>query len=85
MGALNKNVILEAPINTGSNFFNYKSTFSAVLFALGVVITTCCTSMMDQISDGGRLKNSSLCKKLEKNKLNFPSSRMADSKKLCFY
>lgn len=76
LGAIDgKHVVLQAPIHTGSDFFNYKSTFSIVLFA--VVDAHYNFMYVDvggqgRISDGGIFKNCSLYKKLEKNELRFP-------------
>ncbi|KAL4104375.1 hypothetical protein QTP88_019676 [Uroleucon formosanum] len=64
IGALDgKHVVIEAPPNSGSLYFNYKKTFSIVLLALG------------KNSDGGILSNSYLGKALEKNKLNIPNEQ----------
>nr|CAI5865066.1 unnamed protein product [Callosobruchus analis] len=71
-----KHVVLQAPINTGSEFFNYKSTFSIVLMA--VVDADYCFTFADvgcqgRISDGGVIKNTSFYKKLQGNELHLPS------------
>lgn len=73
-----KHVVLQAPINTGSEFFNYKSTFSIVLMA--VVDADYCFTFADvgcqgRISDGGVMKNTSFYKKLQENELHLPSNR----------
>lgn len=79
LGALDgKHVVLQAPINTGSEFFNYKSTFSLVLFALvdaDYNFLYVEAGGQGRISDGGIFKNSSLYKKVEKKELNFPQSK----------
>lgn len=76
LGALDgKHVVLQAPINTGSEFFNYKSTFSVVLFALvdaNYNFLYVDAGGQGRISDGGIFKNCSLYKKLERNDLNLP-------------
>ncbi|KAK9879480.1 hypothetical protein WA026_023338 [Henosepilachna vigintioctopunctata] len=76
LGSLDgKHVILQAPLNTGSEFFNYKSTFSVVLFALvdaNYKFLYVDAGGQGRISDGGIFKNCSLYTKLERNKLNFP-------------
>nr|CAI5842446.1 unnamed protein product [Callosobruchus analis] len=71
-----KHVVLQAPINTGGEFFNYKSTFSIVLMA--VVDADYCFTFADvgcqgRISDGGVIKNTSFYKKLQGNELHLPS------------
>ncbi|KAL4089516.1 hypothetical protein QTP88_024537 [Uroleucon formosanum] len=79
IGALDgKHVVIEAPPNSGSLYFNYKKTFSIVLLALvdaqykfiAVDIGT-----YGKNSDGGILSHSNMGKALEKNKMNIPSDR----------
>jgi hypothetical protein len=84
LGALDgKHVVLQAPINTGSEFFNYKSTFSIVLFALvdaDYNFLYVDAGGQGRISDGGIFKNCSLYKKLQKNNLNFPQAAPLDGR-----
>lgn len=73
-----KHVVLQAPFNTGSDFYNYKSSFSIVLMAL--VDADCCFQYVDvgcqgRISDGGVFRNTNLFKKLSENNLNFPERK----------
>jgi len=67
-----KHVVLQAPFNSGSEFFNYKSTFSIVLFALvdanyNFIFVDC--GCQGKISGGGVLKNSELFKNMENQSL----------------
>lgn len=76
LGAIDgKHVILQAPFNTGSEFFNYKSSFSIVLFALvdaNYNFLYVNAGGQGRISDGGIFQNCSLYRKLLANDLNFP-------------
>ncbi|XP_060877917.1 putative nuclease HARBI1 [Metopolophium dirhodum] len=76
LGALDgKHILLQAPINSGSEFFNYKGHFSIVLMALVdanysfIYINAGCQG---RISDGGVFKNTDLWKRLENKSLNLP-------------
>nr|XP_022906000.1 protein ALP1-like [Onthophagus taurus] len=68
VGALDgKHVVIQAPRKSGSEFYNYKSTFSIVLMA--VVDADYCFTFADvgcqgRISDGGVIRNTSFFKKL---------------------
>nr|CAI5819400.1 unnamed protein product [Callosobruchus analis] len=75
IGALDgKHVILSSPIHSGSEFINYKGTFSIVMMAL--VDAEYCfyvdIGCQGQISDGDVFRNTSLFKKLEGGNLNVP-------------
>ncbi|XP_031346802.1 protein ANTAGONIST OF LIKE HETEROCHROMATIN PROTEIN 1-like [Photinus pyralis] len=76
LGAIDgKHVVLVSPTNSGSEFINYKGTFSIVLMAL--VDANYCFTYADvgcqgRISDGGVFRNTTLFKKMEANELNFP-------------
>ena len=90
LGALDgKHVVLQAPINSGSEFFSYKSTFTIVLFALvdaDYNFLYVNAGGQGRISDGGIFKNCSLYKKLEKNNLNFPEPKsLNDEHKIPYF
>lgn len=76
IGALDgKHVVLESPVHSGSEFFNYKKDFSIVLLALVdadyrfIFADVGCQGRM---SDGGVLRNSILWDKMNDNTLNLP-------------
>ena len=72
-----KHVQLKCRFNSGSYYFNYKSSFSIVLLAL---VDADCKFLYvdvgcnDRISDGGIFRNSSLSNALSLNALNIPLS-----------
>jgi len=71
-----KHVVLQAPFNSGSEFFNYKSSFSVLLFTLvdanySFLFVDC--GCQGRISDGGVFKNSELFKNMENQTLSLPS------------
>lgn len=79
VGALDgKHVVLQAPFNSGSEFFNYKHTFSIVLLGLAdanynfLYVDIGCQG---RISDSGVFKNCSLYKHLQQNNLRFPKPK----------
>lgn len=78
-GALDgKHVILEAPIKSGTEFYNYKQNFSIVLFALVdadynfLFVDVGCQG---RISDGGVFKDTTLYDMIENHTINLPSPR----------
>lgn len=71
-----KHTIIQAPINSGSEFFNYKATFSIVLFALvdaNYNFLFADVGCQGRISDEGVFKNCILYKKLVKGELGIPN------------
>lgn len=77
LGALDgKHVVLEAPIKSGTEFYNYKNFFSIVLFALVdadynfLFVDVGCQG---RISDGGIFKDTKLCEMIEDRTINLPS------------
>ena len=90
LGALDrKHVLIQAPPNSGSNYFNYKKTFSIVLLAL--VDHKYCFSVIDigsygSNSDVGIFRNSALRRKLQNQTLHIPEDRPlvnTDNEALC--
>lgn len=71
-----KHVVLQAPFNSGSDYYNYKGTFSIVLLAVvesDYKFIFANVGCRGRISDGGVFKNTSFYKKLVNNELNLPS------------
>lgn len=71
-----KHIMIQAPNLSGSEFYNYKNSFSIVLFALVdanynfIYVDLGCQG---RISDGGVFKNTTLYKKLQNHALNIPN------------
>nr|XP_022910597.1 uncharacterized protein LOC111421654 [Onthophagus taurus] len=79
IGAIDgKHIMLQAPIHTGTEYYNYKHFFSVVLFALVdanynfIYVDVGCQG---RISDGGVFKHTTLYQKLENRSLNIPNSK----------
>lgn len=71
-----KHVIIQAPIHSGSDYFNYKGSFSIVLFA--VVDSQYCFTYVSvgcqgRLSDGGVFGHSNLNKLLIESQLGVPN------------
>jgi hypothetical protein len=70
-----KHVNIEAPTNSGSVYFNYKKTFSAILLVLvdanyNFIMTD--VGSFRRSSDGGIFSHSALGKRMENSSLNIP-------------
>lgn len=73
-----KHIMLQAPINSGSEYYNYKSYFSIVLFALvdaNYNFIFADVGTQGRISDGGIFKHSLIWKKIQEKSLNFPEPK----------
>lgn len=79
IGAIDgKHCEIVAPPNSGSNYFNYKKTFSVVLLALvdaNYKFVAVDVGSYGKNSDGGIFSSSRLGKALESNSFNIPSSK----------
>ncbi|XP_031328869.1 uncharacterized protein LOC116177118 [Photinus pyralis] len=74
-----KHIMLQAPIQSGSEYYNYKSFHSIVLLALvdgQYNFLFCDVGGQGRISDGGIFKNSLLWRKIEKRELPIPEPRI---------
>ncbi|CAH2002762.1 unnamed protein product [Acanthoscelides obtectus] len=80
VGALDgKHVVLQAPVKSGTEFFNYKSNFSIVLFALvdgDYNFMFADVGCQGRISDGGVFKASKLYQQLTENRLGLPTPEL---------
>lgn len=76
IGAMDeKHVMIQAPGNSGTEYYNYKHFFSIVLFAL--VDVDYCFRYVDigsqgRLSDGGIFKRTTLYKRLEEKSMKIP-------------
>lgn len=78
VGALDgKHVVLESPIHSGSDFYNYKKSFSVVLLALvdaDYLFMFADVGCQGRMSDSGVLRNSILWTKMNESTLNLPQA-----------
>ena len=77
LGQLMGNIVLQAPSNSGSLFYNYKGTHSIVLLA--ACDADYCFTLLDignygRMSDGGVFANSSFGDAMMNDKLSLPDS-----------
>lgn len=73
-----KHVKIQCPPRSGSEYFNYKTYFSIVLFALvdaDYKFLYANVGCQGRISDGGVFNNSALCRMLNNNSLNLPDNK----------
>ncbi|XP_003244309.1 protein ALP1-like [Acyrthosiphon pisum] len=77
IGAIDgKHIVMECPANSGSNYFNYKGTFSIVLLALvdhNYNFTCIDIGSYGSNSDGGIFAKSALKKAIEEHVLHTPT------------
>lgn len=77
LGALDgKHILIKKPQNSGSYYFNYKGTFSVVLFAIvnaNYEFLYVHTGTNGRVSDGGIWSATSIYKRLTLNKLGIPN------------
>ncbi len=77
IGALDgKHVLLQSPINSGSDYFNYKSQFSIVLLALvdaNYNFVFADIGCQGRISDSGVFNDTQLCQMMRDNTLGLPA------------
>lgn len=76
IGALDgKHVVIESPTHSGTEYFNYKKTFSIVLLALvdsKYKFVFADIGSQGRISDGGVFNNCLLWKRIIRNEIDFP-------------
>lgn len=79
VGAIDgKHIVLQSPINSGTEFFNYKSFFSIVLMALvdaNYNFLFADVGCQGRISDGGVLKDSLLYQMMSEGTIGFPKEK----------
>lgn len=73
-----KHVMLQAPIHSGSDFYNYKGFFSIVLFAVvdaHYCFTYVAVGFQGRLSDGGVFECTTFKECMEQSRLNAPKPR----------
>lgn len=79
-----KHVVIHAPSHSGSEYYNYKGTFSIVLMAVcdaDYCIIYSNIGCQERISDGGVFRHTALFEKLENGTLNLPEPETLPMKK----
>ncbi|XP_049808975.1 uncharacterized protein LOC126252150 [Schistocerca nitens] len=76
VGAIDgKHIVLQCPVGSGSEYYNYKGSFSIVLLAVvdaSYNFLYADIGCQGRISDGGVFKNASINELINKKKLNLP-------------
>ncbi|XP_055846366.1 uncharacterized protein LOC129912239 [Episyrphus balteatus] len=90
LGAMDgKHVLITKPPNSGSYFYNYKGTFSVVLFAIvnaNYEFIYVHEGTNGRISDGGVLRRTDFFEKLENHELHIPPpEKLQNSSFVCPY
>ena len=87
IGALDgKHVVIQAPANTGSLYFNYKKTFSIVLMAIcdaNYSFTLVDIGDIGRNSDGGVFANSRMGEAFNDRKLGVPEQQVLQNTNIC--
>nr|CAI5861402.1 unnamed protein product [Callosobruchus analis] len=77
LGAIDgKHIVIQSPLHSGTEFYNYKGTFSVVLMAVvnaNYEFTYVDIGCQGRISDGGVFRNTSFYDKLSKDQLMLPA------------
>ncbi|KAL7637993.1 UNVERIFIED_CONTAM: hypothetical protein RMT77_011606 [Armadillidium vulgare] len=87
IGALDgKHIVLQSPVNSGSEFYNYKRYFSIVLMTL--VDANCNFIFVDcgcqgRLGDSAVYRNTELFKKVENGELNLPRDEVLKERNKC--
>lgn len=74
-----KHVTLQAPIGSGSDYYNYKGTFSIVFFAVvnaNYNFTYVNVGCQGRLSDGGVFAKTELANRIEQKLLDVPESKL---------
>ncbi|XP_050297897.1 uncharacterized protein LOC126750304 [Anthonomus grandis grandis] len=83
VGAIDgKHVVIKAPPNSGSSFFNYKKTFSVVLMAIASAnyqLIAVDIGSSGRFSDGGIFADSPIGRRLKTNSFNFPEPSLMEN------